>query len=80
MVNQKQRIYSVDIEAFIDRLCQLIVGDLENSGQATAEHVGRLFRGELENLAYEKAKKTTTICVQNRMHVGNTKEIRAILI
>ena len=40
----KTETFSVDIEAFIDYLCQLIDGDLGNSGQAADDNVGRLFR------------------------------------
>ena len=43
--------------------------------------IGPNFRGELRNLLAEKAlKKFTTICAQNKIYVGNTKEKQAILI
>ena len=40
--------FSVDIEDFIYLWGQLIVGDLENGGQAADEHVGRLFQVRLK--------------------------------
>ena len=44
MIIRKLRHWLVDIEAFVNRQGQSIVGDLENVGQAIAEHVGRLFK------------------------------------
>ena len=44
MIIRKPRLFLEDIEAFVDRWGQLVVGDLENDGEATYEldHVGRL--------------------------------------
>ena len=39
----KTETFLAYIEYFVDRCGQLIVGDLENNGQATGEHVGRFF-------------------------------------
>ena len=41
--SSKLRLCSSDIEASVDCWGQLIVGELENCGQASAEHVGRIF-------------------------------------
>ena len=43
MVIWKLRLYSEYIYGFVDRWDQNIVGDLENGGQAAADHVGQLF-------------------------------------
>ena len=43
MVIQKLRLFLEEIEAFINCWDILIDDELENCGQANAEHVGRLF-------------------------------------
>ena len=43
MMIRKLRLLPAYIEAFVDRWGQLIIGDLENGGQATDDHVGQLF-------------------------------------
>ena len=43
MVIRKLRLCLEDIEDLVDRYVVLNFGDLENSVQAAAEHVGRIF-------------------------------------
>ena len=43
MIIRKLRLFLEGIEDFFDRWGQSIVGDLENGGQASDDHVDRLF-------------------------------------
>ena len=43
MIIRKSRLCLAEIEAFVDHWGRLIVGDLENGGQADAEYLGRIF-------------------------------------
>ena len=42
MIIRKLRNFPAEIESFVDSWGQLIVGDLENGGQAATEHVVRI--------------------------------------
>ena len=55
MIIRKLRLFLEDIEAYVNCWGQSIVGDLENCGQADAEHIGRLLYVSLKKLAAEKA-------------------------
>ena len=48
MIIQKLMLCLSDIEAFVDRLCQLIVSDSENGVQDSAKHVVWLFEVSLK--------------------------------
>ena len=61
MIIQKPRLCLTDIEALVDRWGQSIVGDLEDSGQADADHVGRLSRSAKKSWLLKRHKKNKVL-------------------
>ena len=62
MIIRKSILCLAEIESFVDPWVISIVGDFENGGKASDEHVGQLFEISLKNDCWKGSKQYYDLC------------------